>query len=166
MPNLKLTNLAAYKAYFSAVAVSHVDIDGFKWGDEDIVRNDNRSDLPEKFLWAMPYDNAKYGDRLSDNIQKTKIARVAYMIIPVSEKFPDEDIAFETCEDVIEQILAKILVDKRGSGDPLSMLVTDVNSWSSGPVQKVIGSTRYIGWELTISFMDNTNLAYNAAKWI
>jgi hypothetical protein len=173
MPKLKLTNLASYKAYFADIATKHLDIDGFKWGNKDVIRNDNRSDLAAKFLWAMPYDNAKYGDKSSDNVHKTKTARVAYMIIPESEKFSDEDAAFDFCEGVIEQILAKMLVDKRGAmvaaGDPpvseWNMIVTDINSWSSGPVEHKLGSTRYIGWELKISFSDNTNLAYDATKW-
>lgn len=173
MPKLRLTNLASYRSYFQDIATKHKEIDGFKWGDKDVIRNDNRSDLPSRFLWAAPYDNTKYGDKLSDNVHKIKTARVAYMIVPASELFAHEDEAFDACEAVIEQILAKIMVDKRGahvtSGDPpvtaWTMLATDINSWTSGPVQKTIASTRYIGWELQINFIDNTNLAYDASKW-
>lgn len=173
MPNIKLTNLSAYKAYFAAIAESHVDILGFKWGNKDVIRNDNKSDMPEKLLWAYPYDRAKYGDKNSDNVHKTKTARVAYLVLPASEKFSDEDAAFEACEAVIEQILAKLLKDKRGANvtdeeteeTEWVMIVTDISSWSSGPVEHMFGSTKYIGWELKIDFMDNTNLAYDNSKW-
>jgi hypothetical protein len=165
--NIKLTNLASYKAYFAAIAASHVDIDGFKWGDKDVIRNDNRSDMPERVLWATPYDRARYGDKLSDNVHKTKVARVAYLVVPNSELFADEDSAFDFCEATIEQILAKIQQDKRGSdvAGVWEMIITDMNSWSTGPVEMKIGSTRYVGWEMQINFMDPTNLLYNALKW-
>jgi len=167
VPNIKLTNLAAYRAYFQAIATSHVDIDGYKWGDADVVRNDNRSDITSRFLWAMPYNNSRYGDKYSDNVHKTKQARVAYMIVPDSEKFSDEDTAFDFCEAVIEQIMAKLLLDKRGKdvAGTWEMILSDINSWTGGPVEKTIGSTKYIGWELQINFMDNTNLSYDDSKW-
>jgi hypothetical protein len=165
--SIKLTNLASYKAYFAAIAASHVDIDGFKWGDKDVIRNDNRSDITESFLWAMPYDRARYGDKVSDNVHKYKVARVAFMIVPASELFSDEEAAFDFCEATIEQILAKILKDKRGADNAgvWDMLITDINSWTTGPVEKKIGSTKYIGWEFQLTFQDPTNLSYNQAKW-
>lgn len=167
MASVKLTNLASYKAYFTAIAASHVDIDGFKWGDKDVIRNDNRSDIAAKVLWATPYDRVRYSDKLSDNVHKMKVARVAYLIIPNSELFADEDAAFDFCEATIEQILAKMKVDKIGKdvAGVWEMIITDLNSWTSGPVEMTIGSTKYIGWELTITFQDPMNLVYNAAKW-
>ena len=167
MTTIKLTNLASYKAYFQAIATSHVDIDGFKWGDKDVIRNDNRSDMASKVLWATPYERANYGDKFSDNVHKRKIARVAYLTLANSELFADEDAAFDACEAVIEQIIAKIYKDKRGeevAGD-WTMIITEINSFSSGPVEMKIGSTKYIGWELQMTFGDNTNLEYNPAKW-
>jgi hypothetical protein len=167
MPNLKLTNLATYKAYFADIATKHKEIDGYKWGDKDVIRNDNRSDMPARVLWAVPYDKARYGDRMSDNVNKTKVARVAYLVVPDSEKFSDEDAAFDLCEAVIEQIIAKIYVDKRGAMNAgvWEMIATDISSWSSSPVEMIIASTKYIGWELQMNFMDNTNLEYDPAKW-
>lgn len=167
MAALKLTDLAAYKAYFLALATAHKEIDGFKWGNKEVIMNDNRSDLPARFLWAMPYDNARYEDNRSDNVMKLKVARVAYMIIPDSALFADEEEAFDACEAVIEQILAKILVDKGGASvaGVWTMLVTDISSWTTGPAEKLLGSTKYIGWEMKITFKDNTHLAYDATKW-
>lgn len=167
MPNLKLTNLTAYRNYFADIATKHVAIDGFKWGDKDVVRNDNRSDLPTRFLWAKPYMQARYGDNNSDNVVKTKTAEVGYLLTPDSELFADEDEAFDAAEAVIEQILARILKDKRGEmvEGEWTMLVTDIKSWTTSPIEHKLGSTKYVGWELKINFMDNTNLAFDASKW-
>jgi hypothetical protein len=167
MPNLKLTNLVAYREYFKAIAQKHKDIDGFKWGNKDVISNDNRSDMPQRFLWAMPYDTVKYSDGLSDNKQKIKQARIIYMIVPDSALFSDEDFAFEFCESVIEDIIGKILLDKAGAmgATEWEMIVTDVKSMTTSPAEKIFGSTKYIGWDLTINFMDNTNLSYDSTKW-
>ena len=167
MPNLRLTNLASYRTYFQAVATSHVDIAGFQYGDMDVVRTNNRSDMLENFLWVLPYESVRYSDAYSDNIQKIKQARIAYMKVPASEKFSDEDLAFDACEQVIEEIVAKIIRDKRGEdvAGTWTMLLTRIASFTAGPVEKKVGSTKYIGYELKIDFQDNTNLAYNPAKW-
>lgn len=167
MPNLRLTNLASYKAYFQAIASSHVDIDGFKWGNKDVIKNDSRSDLVARFLWATPYENARYTDKSSDNVNKIKVARVAYMIVPESELYADEDLAFDACEAVIEQIIAKIMKDKAGQdvAGVWTMLATDPSSWTTGPVEKKLGSTKFIGWEMRINFIDNTSLEYDPSKW-
>lgn len=168
MPNLKLSNLASFKAYFLAIASAHVDIGGFKWGDADVIRNDNRSGMPSSFLWTQPYENVRYTAVHNDNKQKIKQSRVAYMKVRESEKFADEDADFEFCEAVIEQIIAKIDLDKRGSltDGEWEMLIASIPSMTTGPVQKTFGSTRYIGWELRIDILENTNLAYDANKWI
>lgn len=170
MPILKLTNLAAYRAYFQDIATGanhHKQVNGYKWGDKDVIMNDSRSDLVSGFLWAMPYERTKYEDRNSDNIVKIKKARVAYMIVPDGDKFSDEDAAFDFCETVVEEILAKILVDKRGSevAGVWTMLSTRVEDWTTGPVEHKIGSTKYIGWEFDIPFLDNTKMDYDASKW-
>lgn len=168
MPTLRLTNLETYRNYFAALAASHVAVDGFKWGDKDVLRNDNRSDMPARVLWATPYERAQYTDRGSDNVVKTKVARVAYFVVPDSNVFADEDLAFDACEALVEQILARLLKDKAGEDDGeggWTMIATDINTWSTGPVEMTVGSTRYIGYELQISFMDNVNLEYDVTKW-
>lgn len=167
MPNIKLTNLVAYKAYWADIAAKHNEVDGFKYGGKDVLKNDNRSDMPPRVLWAAPYEKARYGDKMSDNVHKTKTARVAYLKCADSESFIDIETTLDECETVIEQILAKIYQDKRGAdvAGVWTMIVTDVSSWTTSPVEMLIGSTKYYGCELQINFMDNTNLAYDASKW-
>lgn len=167
MPQLRLTNLTSYREYFEAIATSHVAIQGFKWGDKDVIRNDNRSDMPATVLWATPYDSAQYEAQHGDNTVKRKKARVAYLVVPESGLFTDEDSAFDESEAVIEDIMARILRDKAGSevNGEWTMLATRIGSWRSGPVEMKVGSTRYVGWELEIDFLDNTNLEYDPSKW-
>ncbi len=167
MPNLKLTDLASLKAYFTAIAASHVSIGGFKFGSLDVVKNDNRSNITDSFLWVQPYDQVRYTAVHNDNKQKLKTARVGYFKVRDSELFADEDADFEFCESVIEDIIAKMDVDKRGSlvGSNWEMVALNMASIVTRPVEETIGSTKYIGWEMSIEFVDNTKLAYNAAKW-
>lgn len=167
MPSLKLTNLLSYKNYFKDLAEKHVDIDGFKWGDDKVIQNDSRSNITRNFLWAVPYEDAKYGDAHSDNIVKRKLARVSYMEARDSKKFSLVEAQFERCEAVMEQIVARILRDKRGAevAGVWTMLATDVNSFKTMPIESEFSSTPYIGCELQMEFMDNANLAFDAQKW-
>lgn len=167
MPNVKLTNLASLKAYFADIAAKHKEINDFKWGDKKVVNNDNKSDLQDGFLWAQRYDRVRYSDLGSDNVNKLKPAKIGFFKTANSEVFADEDACFDFCESVIEDIIARMLRDKRGSevAGQWEMLVTRISSITTGPVEFAAGSTKYLGWEMTIEFMDNTNLAYNASKW-
>jgi hypothetical protein len=168
MPNLKLTDLASFKAYFESIALSHVDIGGFIWGDSDVIRNNNRSNVPSSILITGPYDNVRYAAPHNDSKVKIKQATIIYMKPRTSEKFADQHADLEFCEGVIEQIIAKLDLDKRGNlvNGAWEMIVANIASITTGPVEKTIGSTRYIGWEMKIDIMENTNLAYDASKWI
>ena len=167
MARLKLTNLLSFKTYFNLVADEHVDIGGFKWGDKNVVKNDNRSNITPSFLWVVPYEQSRYSDILSDNIIKTKPVALSFMKVRESAKFADEEADYEFCEAVMEQIMARIIKDKRGAMGATNweMLVANISSAVGAPVETTIGSTRYIGWELKLDFMENGNLAYDAAKW-
>lgn len=165
--SLKLTNLLSYKNYFLDLATKHVDIEGFKWGEEKVIRNDNRSDMPANLLWAMPYEDARYSDSFSDNIMKTKLARVSYLEVRDSKLFDDEAAQFIRCEARIEEIMARVLRDKRGADvdGVWELIATTINSWKTEPVTMVLGSTTYLGYSLEMLFMDNANLAFDAEKW-
>lgn len=170
MANLLLTTLKKYREYFQAIATGpnhHIDIDGYKWGDADVIKNDNRSDMPARILWAVPYEQSRYGDSFSDNIVKTKGARVAYMKTAASEAFADIETCVDECEAVMEQILAKMLGDKRGYdvAGVWTMIAFDVSGITGKPIETEFGATKYYGFELYIPFIDNTNLAYDASKW-
>lgn len=170
MTTINLSNLASLKAYFKTVAETHADIDGFKWGEKKVIKTANRSNQVPRFLWAQPYDGARYLDNYSDNIQKVKTARISYMVAQgPSKKFDEVDSMFESCELVIEEIIARMYRDKQGllngSGD-WEMIIANIAAIRTGPVEYTIGSTKYIGWEMSIDFQDPTRLAYDPARWV
>lgn len=167
MPTLKLTNLVSYRTYFEDIATKHIAINGFKWGSAKVVANDNRSDITNTFLWALPYENVRYQDSMSDNVVKVKRARVSYMEVRNSELFEDEDEQYDACETVIEDIVARLIRDKRGAdvAGVWHIIATNLGSYTISPVKETFGSTVYIGWELQLDFIDNTNLAFNTEKW-
>jgi hypothetical protein len=168
MPTLKLTDLASCKAYFTTIATLHKEVDSFKWGEKDLVKKSNRSDIGEKILWAKPYDGADYQNDASDNIIKNKVLELRYMV-PISANAAQDlkEAAATATEAVIEQILAKMLVDKRGvfTEGVLEMIVFRIAGMKTENFEMTIGSTNYIGCELKLTFQDNTKLAYDASKW-
>lgn len=167
MPTLKLTGLLAYKNYFKDIATQHINIKGFKWGEKKVIENDNASASTENYLWAMPYENAQYTDTYSDNITKGKVARVVYLEVRDSQLFEDEDEQYEACEARMEEIIARILRDKKGAAieDGWTMIATTIASWKTNPVEYKVGSTSWLGWELQMTFIDNTGLAFDKEKW-
>lgn len=168
MPNLYITKLSTYRAYAQALATESIDIDDFIWGDEEVAQTRNRSSVASKFLWALPYEEVSYADSgPSDNIIKRKQARMSYLQARNSELFGDEDAQLDACEDVAEQIIARILRDKRGQeiAGVWTLLATRIESFKLRPVEVMLGSTKYIGFEISFEVLDNANTAYNAAKW-
>lgn len=167
MANLRLTNLASYRAYFLDIATKHIDIAGFQWGDEKVVQTNNRSNITGNFLWAKPYDKAQYVDKGSDNVHKRKVALVIYLEVRTKTGFASVEAQYDHCEAMIEGIVARIHVDKRGKdvGGQWQMIATDINSFSARPVEHLIGSTPYVGFELEMTFSDNAHLEYDKEKW-
>ncbi len=167
MANLLISNLQTYEAYWLAIATAHKEVDGFKFGDKQVVQNDSRSDMPVRVLWAVPYERSRYTDRFSDNIIKNKTGKVAYLKPSDSELFDDVHKCVQECEAVMEQVLTRVLKDKRGIDveGVWTMVLIDVNGIQGSPIEMMLGSTQYYGWELEIPYMDNTNMAYDADKW-
>ncbi|MEJ0030945.1 MAG: hypothetical protein WDO15_11470 [Bacteroidota bacterium] len=168
MTNILLTNLSSYRQYFQDIASQSPFIDGFRWGDEEIVKNDVRADLPQSFLWVMPYESSRYAGNDIDNEKRVKVAVMSYMLIPESNKFTDIDTAADTAEGVIELLVGRIQRDQRGRqvNTDWIAVATAMASITTKPVEYTLGSTRYIGCELSIEFRDNARLSYNSNKWL
>jgi hypothetical protein len=164
---IRLTNMASYKAYFKDIATKHVDIAGYQWGDETVIKTNNRSNITGNFLWARPYEKAQYGDKGSDNVHKRKVALVSYFEARNKTLFSSVEAQVDHCEAIIEEIVARIILDKQGKdvAGVWQMIVTDINSFSTRPVEYEASSTPYIGCELELTFSDNANLEYNKEKW-
>lgn len=160
---LQLTNLPAFKAYFEAIAIGpthHVDIDGFKFGDRDVAIRNAKSGMEPRVLWLEWYKPFNIEDELADNILRRKRARLAYMKTATSELESDEATAYDECEKVMEQILAKMLADKREV-----KIVTTLSSYQLGPFETELGATKYIGCAMDFEFKDNSPLVVDPTKW-
>lgn len=169
MPTLKLSSLASFKSYWQDIAVGphhHVAIDGFIWGSSKVMQNANRQNA-SRLLWTGWYENVRFSDQDSDNTVKIKPIRVAYLVVPDGKLFSDEESAMDMAEEVIDDIVARLKRDMRGEevAGVWQMIAAIISSISTKPIEHTIGSTRYIGWEARIDFMDNKGLAYNPAKW-
>lgn len=158
---LSLTTISTLKTYFNALAISHVDIDELKFGDDEVIKTANRSDIQPKPLWVQPYEDFSLDDNLDDNILIKKEITLTYLKVPASELFADVQAAKEECEIVIKQVIAKLLKDKRDI-----VFVTQVSNWKGKLADYNIGGTHYCGCELTMQIKDNAGLTYDAAKWI
>jgi hypothetical protein len=168
MPVVNLTNLASCKAYFTVIATLHKEIDEFKWGDKDLLKKNNRSNMAPRVLWGKPYDGGDYQGDGTDNIIKNKVLELRYMKVAASQAQDDLETAASECEAVIEQIVAKMFLDKRGRSTESGgweMVVFKFNGMKTENFEITIGSTRYVGCELRITFQDNTGLQYDASKW-
>jgi hypothetical protein len=172
MATLKITDLASCKTYFANIATLHKEVDVFKWGDLELIQKNNRSGMKSetgsRVLWAKPYDGAEYQNEASDNVIKNKVFELRYMQ-PCRETAPqdEKEAAASATEAVIEQIVARLIRDKRGAmvGDEWTMVVFRVAGMKTENFEITVGSTHYIGCELQLTFQDNTHLAYDETKW-
>jgi hypothetical protein len=166
MATLKLTTLASVKAYWADIAAKHKQIAGYKWGDKDVVLNAGRTGLAKTFLWAQPFENFRYSGG-SDSIIKHKPITIGVFTVPASKLFADEEAAYDFTEAIIEDIVSKLIMDKKGmmGTSDWEMIATNIATWKGAPVEHVISATRYIGCEFSMEYMDNTNFGYDPTKW-
>jgi len=157
---LSLTTISTLKAYFNALAISHVDIDELTFGNDEVIKTTNRSVQQPRPLWVQPYESFSLEDNLDDNILIRKEITLTYLKVPASELFADVQTAKEECEIVMKQVIAKLLKDKRDI-----VFVTQVSNWKGKVDDYKIGATHYVGCELTMEIRDNSGLTYDAAKW-
>lgn len=158
---LTLTTISTLKTYFNALSISNVDIDELKFGNDEVIKTANRSDLQPRPLWVQPYEDFSLEDNLADNILITKQITLTYFKVPATESFADLEAAKEACEIVMKQVIAKLLKDKRDI-----LFVTQVSNWRGKTGDYTIGGTHYCGCELTMQIKDNAGLIYDAAKWL
>lgn len=158
---LSLTTISTLKTYFNALAVSNVDIDELKFGDDEVIKTANRSDILPRPLWVQEYEDFTFEDELADNILIRKEITLTYLKVPATPSFNDKQLAMEQCEIVMKQVVAKLLKDKRDI-----LLVSTISGWKGKVGQYQIGSTLYCGCELTMQIKDNAGLIYDAAKWL
>lgn len=154
-----LTDFASYQAYFEALATSHVDIDGFLFGDAEVAMNDGRVWKGKK-LWLEPWQPVTITDQLSDNYLQQKKGSLWVGGSPQSKLFQARLDFFAECEVIVKSIIAKLLKDRTEE-----LLITRLTSYSFGMGEFTFSATNMIGCRLDFIFTDPSGFAYDADKW-
>ncbi|MCZ8021220.1 MAG: hypothetical protein O9302_00375 [Cyclobacteriaceae bacterium] len=159
---LSLSKYSGYKQYWQTMATQHVDIQGFKYGNADVLINGQKTDKAEVFLHAIPYERARYKGVNVDQQYRNKRARFAVYKKSVSRNsFIEEEELLDFCEQVCSEIMGKIIYNDK----KLMNVLIDVNSIDMRPVEDVIGATKYVGVHCEFDVMDNPSMEYNPAKF-
>lgn len=158
---LSISGYLGYREYFKNLAENHVAIEGFKYGSEDVVKNDSRSKLAKVFMHCLPYEKARYSGPNVDQQYRRKQVRYAIMRVRSGATFAHENDDFIFCEDIALQIQARIIYyDKQ-----LLNVIIDQNTTEMMPVSDTIGSTQYYGIEVHFDVMDNPGMMLDRNKW-
>ncbi len=102
---IQLTNILSLQTYFTALATGanhHKEIDGIKFGDNEVIQNDNRSDMQARILWVSEYENFT-AQGTQDNLHTRKPFKMVYLKVPTSNLFGDRQTAKDECEAVMRQ---------------------------------------------------------------
>lgn len=159
---IQLTNILSLQTYFTALATGanhHKEIDGIKFGDNEVLMAANRSDMEARVLWVSEYENWT-AQGTQDNLHTRKPFKMVYMKVPASDLFADKQTAKDQCEAVMRQIIAKIIVDKQAG-----LVLTKLDSIKAEVGEYMVGSTNYCGCEVSLEILDNTGFQYDATKW-
>lgn len=156
-------------AYFEAIATKHVDL---KHSDkechftkrtfEDILLDMKGGDLYFPLLNLEPHD-FDFSDSDSDNLQKNR--HIAFSIIKTVSDFAIPSLKFEAwdiCEEIGDEILVKILKDKRDRLPELSdFKIAEVKGI---PFENKADKMTGFRYELTLSQTRNNDI--NPDKWL
>jgi hypothetical protein len=154
-----LTNVDSYKAYFTAIANKHKQIESFSYGDQDVVNSEIRSWKGRK-LWLWPYDSITVEENSNDNYLDKVPGSFFIGGAAGSTKFAVENDYIRDCEQIVKDIRNKMLQDMANQ-----IILTRLNGWSRQPVELVAGATKLIGYELKFFFHDSTGFEYDETKW-
>ena len=156
-----LTDYQSYQDYFAAIAVAHVDISGFLFGDDGVPNNEIKAwTRGQKKLWLEPYAPTQVIGPNVDNMIKQK-AGVLMIAGPVGDnKFSTAQDLFKACEIIVEQIIAKIDGDYRDG-----KLLTAFTSYKYGQAEHTFSATKLVGCRFDFTFQDPTGFVYDENKW-
>lgn len=167
--SVQLSDLAGVKSYFTALAVSHVDInDTIIFGNLDVMENESKSTTLDKVLWVEEYDKIDFKGESIDNLMKHKTFKVVYLLRPTSELFADRQAAKVAAEVVISQLIARMRRDKNGETNAAEPLfLANLDEWKMELGEwNISGGVLMCGCSLEISYFDNTGFVYVPAKWV
>lgn len=157
---LNLTDEQSYKNYFQTVATSHVDITGYKFGDEEELAVSAKTGLSSIVLWADRHRPVELMDNRSDNYLGNRTATIMIMGVD-PELHADQQALYTQCEGIVRDIMSKLLRDYN-AGD----LACQFSKFKFGEGEVELGSTRYRGCRLDITWLSPIDLSYNNNKWI
>jgi hypothetical protein len=158
---LSLNSYTGYRAYFENIANQHVEINGFKYGNEKVVQNASRKGLQSVYLHCLPYENAVYKGASIDHQYRSKRARYAVMKVSGGEAFEHENTDLDMVEAICLQINARLIYH-----DKIELrVIVDVNSIDMKPVEDIIGSTKYRGMQVEVDVWDNPGMSLDTSKW-
>lgn len=156
-----LTDFQSYQDYFKAIAQSHVGFvdDGFIFGDDDATVNEGTR-WKNKKLWLEPYQPVTITDQQSDNYLIEKKGSLWVGGAPSSDKFEEKHAFFKECEDIVRDIIAKMLRDRTDE-----VLITRLTSYKFGMGQFNFGASNLVGCRFDFTFWDPSGFAYDTNKW-
>jgi hypothetical protein len=161
LPMLSLNSYTGYRAYFENIANQHVDIQGFKYGNQKVVQNASRKGLANIFLHCLPYEDARYTGFSVDHQYRRKRARYAVMKVSGGDAFEKENEDLDIVEAIALQINARLIYY-----DKIALrVIIDVNTLSMRAVEDITGSTKYRGIEVSVDVLDNPGMSVNVDKW-
>jgi hypothetical protein len=156
-----LTDFQSYQDYFKDIATKHVALgaNAFLFGDGDVAINEGKVWKGKK-LWLEPYQPVTIADQMSDNYLQQKVGSLWVGGAPVSNKFSERHSFFSECENIVKDIIAKMLKDR---GEEL--LITRLTSYKFGMGELNFSATELIGCRFDFTFTDPSGFEYDDAKW-
>lgn len=157
----------AYKSYFQALATSHVDIDFFFFGDEDNhidVQRTKGTSEDGITMWLDHYPPIQAGERDSN----TGTIKAEFTIMKNGSRNNNDEADLQAirkeCEDITQQVLAKIMKDHNDAIGPSNEPL--IESAVFGPMQShVISGNRYEGTLCQVDFTVPLKFDYDETKW-
>lgn len=155
----QLGTFTEFHDYLKALATSHIDILGFKFGEKEIVKCGARSNMTLPAMWAESYDPVTITDNKSDN-HSGQLNSVLYVFDSKPKKWDDQRTKYSVLEEIAKDIVAKILKDYNEG-----LLQAELNGYRFGWSEMTLGSSEMLACRIDLKFTRPERLAYNAAKW-
>ena len=155
----QLATFTEFHDYFNAIATSHVDITGFKFGDKDVVASSSRSNLTTCELWLQEYEPVNVLDNYSDNhLGQVQSSLTIMKVKP--ELWEDQRTIIDETEVIAKQIISKMLKD---FNEGLQLII--LNRYKYGQADLDLGATKYMGCRLDFVILRPERLVYDELKW-
>lgn len=154
-----LATFTEFHDYFAAIAASHVDIAGFRFGDKEVVQCASRSTLPPVTLWVENYEPVTIQDSRSDNFNGDIRFTMAIMA-PMPGAWADQRTLYSALEVIAKDIISKMLKDWNDG-----LMQAQINGWKYGWAEISLGATSMLSCRMDLSILRPERLVYNELKW-